>query len=116
MKAIHALWISVAILAGLTGCVTSAPSGISPDPGLLSFLMDGTTQRSEVLSRLGEPSALFEQDHIITYRISGDPKRGYWIRERVPQSTVGWTGVHHSLVLVFNETGVLQRHSLVVVQ
>jgi hypothetical protein len=107
------------VAAGLVvgGCATSRPPpSLVPDRALLNFLLDGTTARTEVLSRLGEPSTVFEQDRILTYRIAGDPDRGFWIRERTGQPNTGWIGVNRNLVLVFDEQGLLQRHSLVVVQ
>ncbi len=104
----------------LVGCATRHPPGISPDPTLLEFLKEGSTRRTEVVNRLGAPSTLFEQDRVLTYRVAGDPKKGLWIRERVwdhySQLNAGWIGVNYSLVLVFDENGLLRRQSLVAVQ
>jgi hypothetical protein len=110
-------WLVPALaVLGWCGCATPTPPGISPDANILGFLKNGATRRAEVVERLGEPSAVFEQDHILTYRVAGDSKRGFWIRGRVGQPNFGWIGVNNSLVLVFDESGVLQRHSLVAVQ
>lgn len=111
------LWpVPLAALLVLGGCATPTPPGISPAPALLDFLREGATRRADVVSRLGEPSTVFEQDRILTYRIAGDAKQGFWIRERVAQPNLGWIGVNHSLVLVFDENGLLQRKSVVAVQ
>lgn len=116
MKRACSLLFPLAMFLTLVGCATSTAPGIAPNPTLLSFLQDGATSRTDVLNRLGEPSTVFEQDRILTYRIAGDPDRGFWIRERTGQPNTGWIGVNRSLVLVFDEQGLLQRHSLVVVQ
>ena len=54
----------------LVGCAATTIPGASPD--LLGFLVAGRTTRSQVLMTLGQPSARFEGDRILTYRI------GYW--------------------------------------
>jgi hypothetical protein len=116
VKGLTAWWILALALWGGVGCATSPPRGLKGDPLLLSFLNPGVTQRAEVLERLGEPATVFQSDAILTYRIAGDPKQGFWVRGRAAQSEVGWIGVNRSLVLVFDEHGLLQRQSLVVVQ
>lgn len=116
MKRSTSVLAPLAAVVLMAGCATPQPPGVSPDPALVAFLNDGVTRRAEVLARLGEPSTVFERDCILTYRIAGDPERGFWIRERGGQANVGWIGVNHSLVLVFDEQGLLQRHSLVAVQ
>ena len=98
--------------AGLSGCATHRVS--EGDPQLLEFLMDGTTTREEIVLKLGAPSATFEQERILTYRLGGDEKQGYIIRTPPPNGV--WVAVHYSLVLVLDGAGTLKKHSLVPVQ
>lgn len=102
----HALAM-VALLAALGGCAT-APIG---KRDLLDFLQDGKTTREEVFVHLAEPSATFEGERILTYRLEED-EGGYSLLGARSQN---WSG-KYSLVLVFDENGVLRRHSLVRVQ
>jgi hypothetical protein len=106
-------WLAIA--AVLTGCAT--PAGVTPDPQQLAFLQDGATARSEALLRLGEPSGFFEGERILTWRIAGDAKRGRWVQGRAaalgePAKLVA----KESLVLVFDEHGILERHALVPIE
>jgi hypothetical protein len=92
------------LLAWVAGCA-SDPIGRRD---LLDFLQDGNTTREEVILRLAEPSATFESGHILTYRLDED-EGGYTIRgSRGP----GWSA-KFSLVLSFDDRGVLRRHALV---
>ena len=100
------------VLGFLVGCATTPIPGASHD--LLKFLQVGQTTRQEVLLKLGQPSASFEQERILTYRIGEDAKQGYYLI--IPNAKMQWQGVHYSLVLVFDSSGVLQRHNLVAVQ
>ena len=90
----------------LAGC---AVSGARKD--LLDFLQPGTTTRAEVLTRLGAPSASFEHDSILTYKISTSTGHGYYVRPRAMVQS--WYDVKYSLVLVFNTNSILQKKSLV---
>jgi hypothetical protein len=106
-------WLAIA--AVLTGCAT--PAGVTPDPQLLAFLQDGATARSEALLRLSEPSGFFEGERILTWRIAGDAKRGRWVQGRA--ATLGEPAklvAKESLVLVFDEHGILERHALVPIE
>lgn len=106
----------VALLMACTGCV-SMPS--SPSAGrldLLSFLTDGSTAKSEVLLKLGQPSGTFSAEEILTYRVGFEPKgKGYWIVERETGTALwsSWQGVRYSLVLVFDKRAILQRHAMI---
>jgi len=98
----------------LAGCATSAPPKGRPD--LLDFLVDGQSTRTEILTTLGQPAGRFEADHVITYRLGCEPKnRGYYVVEREARLSgwPTWTQAKFSLVLVFDPSGVLQKHSLV---
>ncbi len=81
---------------------------------LLRFIQEGKTTREEIVLKLGQPAASFEQEKILTYRLGEDPKQGYFLI--VPNQLRQWQAVAHSLVLVFGADGVLQKHSLVKVQ
>ena len=109
--ALAALPLSILLLAG---CATVPETRGRAD--LLDFLVDGQTTRAEVLLKLGQPSAKFETEKILTYRVAFDPKKkAYYVVERQEQSSAWstWERVKWSLVLVFDEQGVLQKHSRV---
>ena len=59
------------------------------------FLQDGQINRQEIIDRLGDPSSSYENGRIIVYT---------WFGEK-PQI--------YSIVLVFDEDNVLERHSVV---
>jgi len=104
------------------GCATTAKTakiaGASPD--LLDSLQIGQTTRQEVILKLGQPSATFEHEGILTYRVGYAQKLGYYI---ITPTTLTlwlssaqsrtWANVHYSLVLVFDGNGVLQKQNLV---
>jgi hypothetical protein len=104
--------VLVLVLGFLVGCATTPIPGASHD--LLKFLQIGQTTREEAVLKLGQPSASFEQEKILTYRLGEDSKQGYYLM--IPDARREWQGVHYSLVLVFDSGGVLQRQSLVAVQ
>ena len=83
-----------------------------PDPLLLNFLQDGQTKREDIVLRFGPPSRTLEQERVLFYRL-GQNGKGYFIRELRNEN---WADVRHSLVLVLDEHGVLQKHSLVSVR
>lgn len=99
----------------LLGCETTPPP-IKGSPDLLKFLSDGKTTRTEAITTLGQPSGTFEAQRILTYRLGYEPENnGYAVVER--EATVSgwptWTAAKFSLVLVFDDAGILQNHSLV---
>ena len=108
--------VQIVLLVGfaLTGCVTQSPKGQAE---LLRFLDDGQTTSQDVVLSLGEPSARFEKGKVFTYRLGYEPRTsGYYVVAREPPNRAGWSGWGHSkysLVLVFDEMGVLRKHSLV---
>lgn len=109
--AVVALTAAMLLLLGSCNTTPVIP-GASPD--LLAFLADGTTTREEVVLKLGQPSANFEEDRILTYRIGEHVTLGYY--PIVPDQVLPWQSVRHSLVLVFDEAGILKKHNLVAVQ
>ena len=96
---------------GLAGCVTPVPSARHD---LLDFLRLGQTPRQEVILNLGQPSAAFEQETILTYRIGEDTNTGYYVL--TPRAMLPWQSVRYSLVLVFDDKGILQKQNLVRVE
>jgi hypothetical protein len=76
---------------------------------LLEALANGNFSRKQAIALLGKPDAWFESFTILTWplRIEGD---NYTV---LPQFIRSQHGVTHSLVLVFNEAGVLTARSLV---
>ena len=97
----------------LVGCATVPLRGRAD---LLDFLADGKTTREEVVLKLGQPSGRFERENIITYRLGYEPKNnGYYLveREAQPDGWPTWLRAKYSLVLVFDDKGVLRQHSLV---
>lgn len=102
--------VLTAFLIVLIASCSGIPS--QADPQLLSFVSVPGTTRSEAIERLGQPSATFEHEHILTYRIAGDEKSGYWVRDLQDN----WLGTRFSLVLIFDDDGSLVRHSLVPVR
>jgi hypothetical protein len=104
----HALVCLLAILASVS-CATPQQYG---NPALLDFINDGETSRTNVILSLGQPSATFEDEHILTYRIGGSRETGYFVRD-APGT---WYETSFSLVLVFDADGTLQSHSMVKVR
>ena len=95
----------------LAGCAN--PNPLPCDPQLLDSLRDGRSEKSQVLLKFGQPSAVFESERILTYRLGEEKERGYFIREA---GATNWVSLRYSLVLVFDEMGILQKHSLVPVR
>lgn len=110
--------LALGLLLGLLllgGCVTPPPA----QPDLLKFLSPGHTTREEVILTLGQPSATFEQDRILTYRIGEIAEKGQFVispRLLLPAQAATWQNVTYSLVLVFTDRGTLREHRLVKVQ
>jgi hypothetical protein len=96
---------------GLASCMPTVPFA---DPNLLSFLRMGETTRQDVLLMLGQPSASFEQERILTYRLGQDSTQGYYLV--TPSQFSQWQNVHYSLVLVFDANGRLEKQRLVPVR
>ncbi len=97
-RALSPLWdrLHRVILVTASGCFlyacTTGPDSSALDSeisALKTFLQEGETRRDEVLVRLGIPHATFEDDRIIGYYLSHKDE----------------------LILIFNERGVLERHS-----
>ena len=101
-------WLAAVML--LAGCASVEQP--APDKRLLDFLQDGQTKREEIVLRLGPPARTMQGERILFYRLS-HTHWGYILQE---PSHERWAGVNQSLVLVLDEQGVLQKHSLVTVR
>ena len=105
---------ALTLVFALVGCVTTPP--LKGNPDLLNFLSDGKTTRTEAITTLGQPSGAFEAQRILTYKLGFDLRNsGYYVvvREATTSGWPTWTTAKFSLVLVFDDSGVLQKHSLV---
>jgi hypothetical protein len=108
------------LLAVVPGCATPAAAPVPVEQTLEANLKDNQTTREQVLLRFGEPSAQFESQRILTYRVQVRPT-GAWdvVRREIvvkePRARDSWENATHSVVLVF-ENGRLARHSLVPVK
>ena len=103
------------LLAFVAGCATAASRHASKTS--LDFLEDGKTTKEAVILKLGPPPGTFEGEKIISYRL-GKTKEGYFVSDRVADPyvpPVWFSGIEgkFSLVLIFDENQILQKHSLV---
>ncbi|MDN0084653.1 hypothetical protein QU487_18115 [Crenobacter sp. SG2305] len=91
-------------------CLALAACAIQPTgrKDLLDFLSDGVTRRDDALLKLGEPSAKYESSRILAFRLRKD-ETGYVLLAL----RNNWHGVQYSLILVFDDQGVLRQHALV---
>jgi hypothetical protein len=109
-KSITALLLALS----LVGCATTTSPKQPSD--LVSFLADGKTTKAEVITTLGEPSGRFDAEKVFTYRLGHFFKRdSYRVMPRQTGYFGGWGTwdfTQFSLVLVFDDAGVLQKHSL----
>ena len=105
-------------LGALAALLVGGGAGPPPIHGakadLLSFLKEGRTWREDVILTLGQPSGAFEKERILTYRVGFDSAQGYYIVS--PKDMRPWGGVRYSLVLIFEENGLLRAQKLVAVQ
>ena len=105
--------VAVFIFLLLLGCATPRSVGPVPDKGLLDFLEDGKTTKQMAFEKLGQPSGTYENGRILTYRIGNEEGKGYYIVGAGPSGEMLFIKSKHSLVLIFNDKGILERHSLV---
>jgi hypothetical protein len=108
------LWVAASM-----AIVSCASVPISGKKDLLGFMEVGQTTRQDVYLHFGDPSAQYEEgSRIVTYRIGEDEgglfvRAGQWDQGSDGAARANWTGVRYSLVLAFDETGMLRRQSLV---
>ena len=137
-------WSLVSFFLIIGGCETIDPEKLLsvPSEALLqferfAFIEDGVTSRSETIRQLGEGFTAFEDERILTYQIRVDIEENIHLvpNERIPivpthlktHQSNAYRASHpsgdriykygvYSLVLVFREDGVLERHSLVMAE
>ena len=91
-------------LALLTGCANAPKVTVTvaeAERKYLDYLKVGQTTREEVISRLGAPAAVFENERILTY----------WLRLTAERGFVN-SGEAYGLTLVFDRAGRLEKHKL----
>jgi hypothetical protein len=99
------VWPCVALVLAVAAWETAGAG--APEP--LAFLGGESVTKEDIRSRLGEPSATFENDRVFTYRLDG-----YY--QVIPRNPKSWEGVAYDLVLVFDKNSLLERHNLVSVR
>jgi hypothetical protein len=110
-RAAGMLWLLVL----LGGCATSPPAP-APKEDLLAFLEQAHVTRDEVNARLGPPSAVFEHDHVVTYRLAHSNAGYVVVARNRDKSELSWQGVDYDLVLAFEADGTLREHRLIAVR
>ncbi len=93
-----------ALMALLAGCA-SVPHKVD-----LDFLEQPSVTRDQVESQWGPPSATFEDDLVLSYRLS-QKKTGYVLAQQCQYCK--WKGVSNDLILAFDDTGILKQHRLI---
>jgi hypothetical protein len=104
--------LTASFLAGLLLCGCASTEKSTHGLQLLSFLQDGQTSREEITSSLGSPSRTMQNERFLFYRVGHD-RGGYFVGELNHRR---WADVRYSLVLVFDDAGVLKEHSIVSVR
>lgn len=104
----HPRHVITAVLTTLVVGCASYPPG---NPELIAFLRDGVTTREDVYLQLSEPSGIYENGRIMTYQLDRSEK-GYVLMRR---REAAWTA-KYSLVLAFDDKGILRRHSVLSVR
>ncbi len=105
------------LLLLLTGCTPTVTRQASPT--LLEFLQNGHTSKQEAILKFGPPSWTTERERILFYRL-GNTNKGYVVLALgdplfPPGASMWRSGIQgkFSLVLVFDDKDILQRHSVV---
>jgi hypothetical protein len=106
------------LFAGFSCAPTQQIVNIETEAKWLSYLEDGKTTKEDVLLRLGLPSAQFEGERILTYRMMPSEEEGLVVVSRELDARDPWLSqwarlAEYSLVLIFDDQHVLKRHSLV---
>jgi hypothetical protein len=101
------VFVLLLLVALVSACATT-PLGRAD---LLDFIEDGKTSREQTYLSLGEPTSLYEEGRILCFRL-GQDGGGYFVVGK----GWGWAGIKTSLIMAFDDEGVLSRHSLVQVK
>lgn len=114
---VRALLIVVALLVPLACAHATRPADTEISRQWLGYLQDDKTTKEEVLLKLGLPTAQFEGERILTWRLMLHAGEGLVpvAREVDPLDPrmAQWREAEYNLILVFDERNVMQRHSLV---
>jgi len=107
------------MLAAL-GCVHHAPLSIAEvNATHLAFVKDGATTREDLLLRFGDPTGVFEDGRILTFRLEASEAGVVAVRREYDRDVPGvtqWRLANLSFVAVFDQDNVLRRHSLIPVK
>ena len=124
------VFIGVLLFAALVGGCAHPYTTPEVNRTWLNFLQDNRTTRQQVVTKLGEPTASFENGRIVAYRLIGpnapDPARDIYLfkpldgippivaRAPEPLDEVDWSvRLEWSLVLVYDPQQIVMRHSVV---
>ena len=103
------------------GCFLTTNPLLHKNKASLDFLEDGKTTKETVILKLGASFAALDGERILAYRL-GKTNEGYVVIERKADVTTperpAWVWLPglegtFDLMLVFDSTNVLQKHSLV---
>ncbi len=103
---------------GVAGCQSvtgnTGPVTAKEEAALLKApIRDGETTREEVLLAFGLPSASFEGDRILAYRLASTQTGVMVLTREVDPFDVrvsAWHIAHYNLIVVFDAQGVVERH------
>ena len=104
-------WFFIALI--ISGCAANEHP-IPPDESIIEFLEDGVTTKKEAILKLGFPTGQFDGERILTYRLSYSKEHQWRVREKVVP--YDWRAVKYSLVLVFDDNNILEKHSLISIE
>lgn len=79
----------------------------------LKFIQDSVTTKKEILLKLGPPSGKYQDDSILTYRLSYDVssnEKWHVVDKCLP---FNWQFVDYNLVLVFDNNNIVEKQSLI---
>jgi hypothetical protein len=101
--------LGLIVQTGLPACTTV----LRPRPVNLELLRGEHVTQQEVRALLGTPSATFEDNQVLAYRLA-ETRNGPVV---VPTegAAANWAHISHSLVLAFDDAGVLVEHRLIAI-
>jgi hypothetical protein len=122
-KEVFMFWRSTAIgfliILLLSGCAETRLQKVDDSilEPQLALLEDGKTSKEDILLKFGIPSAQFEGEKILTYRLRYNQKETRFevvsreVDRRDPRFAE-WLQTEYNLVLIFDEKHILQKHSM----
>jgi hypothetical protein len=117
MKKICSGLIAVVLAAVVAGCSTHL-SRAELQEKYLPFLQVGKTTKEEVLLNLGTPSGQFQNERILTYRLTvlGGKQLKVLPRESIygdPNVAIWSILTKYNLIVVFDEKDVLTKYNVI---